>query len=178
MTIVNKHLQILDINAPRFLCSYCLGATNEVNSLENLRFFSNCDTDKKYIFAMAKDLKDKGVIYCWINNLDNKRYVGSSTNLTARLYKYYNLKHLLKNKSVISNALCKYGYSKFSLHILEVCDKSKCIEREQYYIDLLNPEYNILKLAGSSLGYKHNEETRKWFLEKRKVSDDTRKNLS
>jgi group I intron endonuclease len=30
---------------------------------------------------------------------------------------------------------------------------------EQYYIDFLKPEYNILKIAGSSLGYTHTEET-------------------
>lgn len=29
------------------------------------------------------------------------------------------------------------------------------LEREQYYIDTLNPEYNILKIAGSRLGVKH-----------------------
>ena len=29
------------------------------------------------------------------------------------------------------------------------------IEREQYYIDKLNPEYNILKIAGSRLGANH-----------------------
>jgi group I intron endonuclease len=33
------------------------------------------------------------------------------------------------------------------------------IEREQYYMNLLNPEYNILKIAGSTKGYKHTEET-------------------
>lgn len=31
--------------------------------------------------------------------------------------------------------------------------------REQYYIDTLKPEYNILQLAGSSLGYKHTAES-------------------
>jgi hypothetical protein len=29
--------------------------------------------------------------------------------------------------------------------------------KEQYYIDNLNPSYNILKIAKSSLGYKHSE---------------------
>jgi group I intron endonuclease len=33
------------------------------------------------------------------------------------------------------------------------------IEREQYYIDTLNPEYNILKVAGSLFGYKHTIES-------------------
>lgn len=31
--------------------------------------------------------------------------------------------------------------------------------REQFYIDSLLPQFNILKVAGSSLGYKHTEET-------------------
>lgn len=34
-------------------------------------------------------------------------------------------------------------------------EASVLIEREQYHIDLLNPEYNILKIAGSRLGAKH-----------------------
>jgi len=33
------------------------------------------------------------------------------------------------------------------------------INREQYYLDLLQPEYNVLKVAGSSLGFKHREES-------------------
>lgn len=32
------------------------------------------------------------------------------------------------------------------------------IERENFYINLLKPEYNILLIAGSSLGYKHSKE--------------------
>jgi group I intron endonuclease len=34
------------------------------------------------------------------------------------------------------------------------------ILREQYYIDILKPEYNILKVAGSRLGAKHSESTK------------------
>lgn len=43
---------------------------------------------------------------------------------------------------------------------LEYCELSVLIEREQYYINLLNPEYNILKTAGSLLGFRHSEETK------------------
>lgn len=59
---------------------------------------------------------------------------------------------------LIHKSLLKYGYSNFSVEILEYCDPSEAILREQYYIDLLNPEYNILKIAGSLLGFKHSEE--------------------
>jgi group I intron endonuclease len=61
---------------------------------------------------------------------------------------------------LINKALIKYGYSNFSLEILEYCEPSRVVTREQYYIDLLKPEYNILKVAGSSWGYKHTEESR------------------
>ncbi len=36
-----------------------------------------------------------------------------------------------------------------------IVKKNEVLSREQYYIDLLKPEYNILQKAGSSLGYKH-----------------------
>lgn len=55
--------------------------------------------------------------------------------------------------------LLKYGFSGFSLEILEYCDKEVLLEREQYYLDNLRPEYNIVKTAGSTLGYKHTEES-------------------
>jgi group I intron endonuclease len=64
------------------------------------------------------------------------------------------------NKSMIYRSLLKNGYSKFSLEILEYCHAEKCLEREQYYLYLIKPEYNILKKAGSSLGFKHSAETK------------------
>ena len=34
------------------------------------------------------------------------------------------------------------------------------LEREQYYIDTLNPQYNIAKVAGSTLGVLQSETTK------------------
>jgi group I intron endonuclease len=48
----------------------------------------------------------------------------------------------------------------FSLEILEYCEKEKVVSREQYYLDLLKPEYNILKIAGSPAGRQYLEETK------------------
>ena len=61
---------------------------------------------------------------------------------------------------IISQALLKYGYSNFSLEILEYCEVSELLTKENYYFELLKPEYNILKEAGSSLGKKHSDETK------------------
>jgi len=60
----------------------------------------------------------------------------------------------------IHRALLKYGYSNFSLEILEYCDFSELLKREKYYIDLLLPEYNIpQEPSAPMLGRMHSEET-------------------
>jgi hypothetical protein len=66
---------------------------------------------------------------------------------------------LNRGKSNISSALLKYGYSQFRLEILEYCDRSELIKREQYYIDLLKPEYNISAAASPMTGRKHSSES-------------------
>lgn len=87
--------------------------------------------------------------------------MGSSINLGTRLRNYFNYNFLShpRNKMIISKALLKYGYSSFNLEILEYCNKKDLRLREQYYLDKLKPEYNILKTAGSLTGYKHNKVT-------------------
>jgi O6-methylguanine-DNA--protein-cysteine methyltransferase len=61
----------------------------------------------------------------------------------------------------MERALLKYGFSNFSLEILEYCTLDNLLEREQYYLDNLKPDYNIVEIAGSTLGYKHTEESLK-----------------
>lgn len=110
---------------------------------------------------IIKDSRNKSGVYKWKNNITNKEYIGSSTNLVSRFYSYYSLKHLeQQSTSIICKALLKYGHSYFSLEILEYCEPSETIAREQYYIDLLKPEYNILLVAGSSYGHKRSDETK------------------
>jgi len=54
------------------------------------------------------------------------------------------------------------------LKILEYCDVSKLLEREQYYFDLLAPDYNIAKVAGSTIGVPRTEEFKNKLSELRK----------
>jgi hypothetical protein len=51
---------------------------------------------------------------------------------------------LKRGRSHIYSAILKNGHSNFSLSILEYCDPSQCIEREDDFIKLLKPKYNIL----------------------------------
>lgn len=115
--------------------------------------YSDLEEDKKIIFI---NNKGKSGVYRWTNKVNGDTYIGSATNLTRRLRDYFSsnflFKEILINNSIVYRALLKYGYSKFTLEILEYCDKSSVIEKEQYYLDLLNPSYNICKTAGSSQG--------------------------
>lgn len=52
----------------------------------------------------------------------------------------------------IYKALLKQGYTAFRLEILEYCSTDILIKREQFYLNEFKPEYNILKVAGSSFG--------------------------
>jgi hypothetical protein len=70
--------------------------------------------------------------------------------LTSRIY---------IDNSEIYNAILKYGISNFQLEILEYCNRDSLLHREQYYINTLKPNYNILKIAGSRLGFKCSAET-------------------
>lgn len=45
------------------------------------------------------------------------------------------------------------------MDILEYCSKTKLLEREQFYLDLLIPEYNVLNYANSLLGFKHSQDS-------------------
>jgi len=141
------------INNIKYARTYSTNSSN----INKVIIYEDAFSMKKQII---KDNKDKSGIYKWTNKLTNDIYIGQSINLSKRFIRYFNLSYLNnRNTLVINRALIKYGYSNFSLEILEYCDIANLNEREQYYFDTLNPKYNVLKIAGSSLGYKPSEET-------------------
>jgi hypothetical protein len=119
---------------------------------------------EKYKDLILKENNNKSGIYRWVNIINNKSYIGSAKYLNKRLGLYYSLttikKSLEKSSSAIHSALLKYSYNNFKLEILEYCEQNILISREQYYFDLLMPEYNICKIAGSTLGKVHSEKTK------------------
>lgn len=133
---------------------------NNINIVP-LIHYPKADLYKNIVY---QENKGKSGIYRWINLKNNKSYVGSSVSLSRRLRNYYSKKAMLAKvktrTSIIHSALLKHGYDNFSLDILEYCEVNVLISREQYYIDTLKPEYNILKTAGSNLGFKHSEKTK------------------
>jgi len=126
-------------------------------SIVPVRTYTNADTLKE---LAIQENKGRSGVYRWRHLITGKTYVGSSINLGRRFRDYYNYSFITheKNKSmIIYKALLKHGYSLFKLEILEYCDVDNIRDREQYYLDTLKPEYNLLPTAGSSLGFKHSE---------------------
>lgn len=102
-----------------------------------------------------KDFLINGVYM--ITNIKNGRtYIGSSSS------KYFIYNRLINHRRDLKeNRHCniylqrdfnKCGIKEYYVSILEICEPDECIEREQYWIDLLKPNYNLLKIAGSSKG--------------------------
>lgn len=139
-----------------------------------VKTYNNSEVLKSQIL---NDNKNKSGICPITNNLNAKRYVGSGINLAKRLRSYYNTKELNINPRPIAEALLKYGYLNFTLDILEYCSEDKLIEREQFYLNTLVPEYNILKYANSLLGYNHTKETIE-KLKQRVISSEDKELLS
>jgi group I intron endonuclease len=102
--------------------------------------------------------------YQIVNEINGKSYVGSSKDINNRWSNWKRaFKKPMKHKSLIWSAVQKYNIENFTFIILEECEaiKDALLEKEQYYIDTIKPEYNILLIAGSRLGStgKHSEET-------------------
>lgn len=111
-------------------------------------------------------------VYAWENKINNKIYVGSGDPLYSRISDYYQPWYLKSRTGLyIVRALNKYTMSNFNLHILEYSDSENVIMCEQKWIDLIQPEYNLSPIAGSSKGYKPTLESR----EKMRISATGRK---
>jgi group I intron endonuclease len=145
------------INTKRYYATLSNNSLN-INKINYVKIYENAYDNKK---ILLEENKGKSGIYMLANKLTNLIYIGQSKDISKRFIRYFNASYIKSKKSFkISRALIKYGYSNFSVRILEYCDKSDLTIREQFYLDNLNPEYNILKIAGSSRGYRHSKETK------------------
>ena len=106
-------------------------------------------------------IKGNPGIYMIVCISNGRRYIGSSHNCEKRYVQH--LSDLNKNKHGnphLQKSWNKYEKNDFMFIIIERCQISELIYKEQSYIDELTPEFNIRKLANSNLGIKWNEEQR------------------
>lgn len=85
-------------------------------------------------------------VYKITSIINNKIYIGSSKDLYFRILSH---RGELKNNNhfniYLQRAYNKYGKNNFKAEILEYCSEELLREREQYYINILNPDFNIVK---------------------------------
>lgn len=93
-----------------------------------------------------------GIIYCFTNNINNKKYIGQTINPSQRYNAHksnYNNKNNNEYNSLIHQAFRKYGFENFTYEILvkNINDIELLNQLEVYYIKHLNTQipngYNI-----------------------------------
>lgn len=108
-------------------------------------------------------------VYKIQSQIDPKRiYVGSAINIGQR-WKLH-LRSLNKNKHhsiKLQRHFNKYGESDLQFSILLSCEKEDLLKIEQYFIDSLNPYFNICRIAGNSSGIEPWNKGKHWSPEMR-----------
>jgi group I intron endonuclease len=102
-------------------------------------------------------------IYCIENKVNGKLYVGSSLDIEKRFRKHLaDLKECKHHSRHLQRAWNEYTPVTFDFVILELSTREDLLQREQYWLTLLQSAdskfgYNISPTAGSPLGSKHSE---------------------
>ena len=90
--------------------------------------------------------RNESGIYCILNKSNNKRYVGSSKNIHSRLMKHRSLLRNNKHENkLLQNTWNKHSEESFECFVLEYVEENFLQEREQFYIDSLKSEYNLMR---------------------------------
>lgn len=111
----------------------------------------------------------KSGVYKIVNLTNNKIYIGSSRDLGSRRSGHFcDLKNQVHHCVYLQRVYNKLTEEDFSFEVIEFCKEDLLIEREQYWIDLLKPEYNICQIASSTLGFHHSEEAKEKMSIRRK----------
>lgn len=127
-------------------------------------------------------MKLKTGIYQITNIINGKFYIGSAVNISKRRNQHVH--YLRKNTHPnihLQRSYNKHGEENFTIEVLEYCGLEELLEKEQFYIDTLNPPYNICKIAGSVMGRKDSEETKikkSFNMKGKKHSEEAKKVMS
>lgn len=124
----------------------------------------------------------KSGVYKITNLNNNKFYIGSSQNIKRRTQGHLNdLRANRHPNSHLQRSFNKHGEDRFIFETIINCPLDGLLVIEQYYIDFLQPHYNMSPTAGTTRGYKHREESKRKMTESRlvfyqnnKVSEETK----
>lgn len=121
-------------------------------------------------------------IYEIVNLVNGKRYIGSAIHFRKRWSCHLSdLRRGFHHSKALQRAWNKYGEQSFKFAVLKLCTAGCLIEEEQAAFDLLRPEYNTCKVAGSMAGVSPSAATRSKIsaaLAGRVFSDETKRKIS
>jgi group I intron endonuclease len=125
-------------------------------------------------------------IYKITNIKNNKIYVGFTINeIEVRLRNHIRASRQNKSRhTYLHSAIRKYGEIYFVIEELEFGEDKKLLkEREKFWIEKLNPDYNLTKGGEGCLGYKHSKDAKFKITgcpkgAKQNLSEEQKNNLS
>lgn len=107
-------------------------------------------------------------IYQLKNIVNGKIYIGQAQNILNRFNDHRRNRNgdIIYRDCYLYRAIKKYGWDKFEISVLEKVDDFDLLnEREIFWINNLNPEYNMKEGSDCARGWNHTEEA------KRKMSE-------
>ncbi|MFA5349355.1 MAG: GIY-YIG nuclease family protein, partial [Candidatus Paceibacterota bacterium] len=116
----------------------------------------------------VKHLSKKVGVYCIINKVNSKMYIGSSRDILSRIKHHENDLRINKHcNKHLQSAYNKYGESSFEVKVLKFCSEKNLIKQEQIFMNKYQTTspgcgYNLAIRAD---GKKHSQEIKK------KISD-------
>jgi hypothetical protein len=105
-----------------------------------------------YIEGINKHLNSiQPGIYMIKNLINGERYIGQSKRPYTRRVAHFSIYSNPESKnnstnSQLQSAMKQYGPESFIFGIIEHCEPELLLERESYWINQLNPEYNLATL--------------------------------
>jgi hypothetical protein len=142
----------------------------DTENLPKVIEFNNLHLTENFI-EVVNTLNDLAGVYCIKNLITGSMYIGSSMLLADRFKN-----HFIKSSNAhLRSAIKKYGLANFKFSIVEFVEphpdlpieenRDNLLAREQHWLDWLfslpsNLRYNFNPTAGTTLGYKHSEESR------------------
>lgn len=114
---------------------------------------------------------NKSGIYCFINKINRKRYIGQAKSIYTRYRKHFRGE---SDAPKFENVVKKYGWDNFDIEILEECSIDILDDREEYWILFYktlddNFGYNILQRQNVRRK-PHTEETKTKIKESLKIA--------
>lgn len=107
-----------------------------------------------------------------IETHDGRLYVGSASRgfgVRWRVHRHHLRAGTHHNKK-LQCYVNKHGMDSLKFSVLIICAPEMAVTYEQIAMDALKPSMNAAPVAGSTLGYKHSEETKARFNERRRAT--------